>query len=172
MRAGNFPNTVLAYNDSEYLTARYFPIRIQNYFRCQVLLIDEFDIWVAHRAMSPAPATRPNPFLATVIGKCSAFHITNAVAFLYAQEEHKKIRRCDITRIQCLPAVRRRLIWRGRGKRILVIETIGKDVQDEMLMLVQKSVWEPKVTQQRNEIKTVLGCLRLFTRVLVEHVLN
>lgn len=172
MRAWNFPNAVLAYKASEHLTARYFPIRIQNYFQCQILLIDEFDIWVTHCAMSPSPATRPNTFLATVIGKCSVFHMSNAVAFLYAQEKHNEIWTCNITRMRCLPAVGKHLTWRGRGRRVWVIEARGKDVQDEMPLLVQKKFREPKVIQQHNEIKTVLGRLCLFVWVLVEHLLN
>lgn len=77
-------------------------------------------------------------------------------------EKHNEIRTHNITRMRCLPAVGKHLMWRGRGRRVSVIEARGKDVQDEMPLLVQKNFWEPKVIQQHNEVKTVLGCLCLF----------
>lgn len=162
MRTGNFPNTFLAYSASEYLAARYFPIHIQNYFQCQILLIDKFDTNCLS-CREPSSCNMLKPLFSTVIAKWSAFHMTSSVAFLYAQEEHNKIRMCSITRMQCLPAVGRHLIWR-RG-----IGTVGKD---EMLILVQRSFSVPKVMQQHNKMETGLRCLRLFTWVLLKHLLN
>lgn len=35
----NFPNAVFACNTSEYLAAKYFPVHIQEFLHCQILLI-------------------------------------------------------------------------------------------------------------------------------------
>ena len=176
MRARDFPNAVVACDASECLQPDIFLFTFRTIFSVKYCWLTNllFELPIMLWALLLQSARRAQtPFLATVVRKCSAFPMPYATVLLYAQEERDKAQMCTVTRTWCLPAVMTHLIWRGRGgKRVWVVETVGKDVQDEMLVLVQKSFWAPKVIQQRKDVKAALGCLCLFTLVLVEHLLN